>query len=690
MQPARPKTLAGKLTISVQSAKDLKNADLIGKSDPFVRLYIASEGKQLAAFKTKTIDNNLNPKWKEKFHYLIPAGTSLQSLIVTFVVFDEDPGEDEFLGQVVMNVDPNYPFGKDEEVKLEKRTSKDSSVKGKLCFSIDLVASDVTLADTSSFPTFRYRGRPFKKILGPILHFRGTQNHQYKVAVVVVAEGDGGDRPDLEITPPPVADEVNVKKLLSEGNRNVWVYEFAIQQLKVDLPVKYFLCGKAFTFYVPGTVGCTFRAVSTSCNGFHDEAEKKKLTKPEFNLYSEMKRLHDGHRFLVNLAGGDQLYSDPVWKLPGLNKYFAGDQKVVGVKFTAEMDNAVNKFYMDNYISSWGSAEMSEIYGSVANCMTWDDHDIFDGWGSYPNDIQQSDIYQGIWKHAERYYAAFQLGCTLDKLPPTTLPGKHHSKTQMYTIGDVAIASLDLRTERALGQVCRPETYECLKVWLDAPDHSNFSHLIVVSSIPICYNDFSTVEAAMGVTGGEMLDDLLDHWRAKDHQKERKVLIKLLFDFAEKTNTRVTIISGDVHIAATGAMHHKKLLKKSNAGEINCLITSAIVNAPPPEAFVSTLSLSAGTPEHIDKKVKSGLCKFLPKKKWYYIPNRNFLVVEETAARDLFCRWVSESPIAADSDNILVIAAWAQGAKPDQVIEDESALTTLGNMAHHAVTHIGK
>jgi hypothetical protein len=40
--------------------------------------------------------------------------------------------------------------------------------------------------------------------------------------------------------------------------------------------------------------------------------------------------------------------------------------------------------------------------------MTWDDHDIFDGWGSYPAYLQHSVVFQGIFQLAMRWYCVFQ------------------------------------------------------------------------------------------------------------------------------------------------------------------------------------------------------------------------------------------------------------------------------------------
>ena len=40
--------------------------------------------------------------------------------------------------------------------------------------------------------------------------------------------------------------------------------------------------------------------------------------------------------------------------------------------------------------------------------MTWDDHDIFDGWGSYPDGLQNCPVFQGCYQAAKRFYLLFQ------------------------------------------------------------------------------------------------------------------------------------------------------------------------------------------------------------------------------------------------------------------------------------------
>ncbi|KAK6918464.1 Synaptotagmin, SMP domain [Dillenia turbinata] len=77
----------GKLKVTVVKANDLKNMEMIGKSDPYVVLHI----RPLFKVKTKVIENNLNPVWDQTFE-LIAEDKETQS------VFDQDIGQDKKLG----------------------------------------------------------------------------------------------------------------------------------------------------------------------------------------------------------------------------------------------------------------------------------------------------------------------------------------------------------------------------------------------------------------------------------------------------------------------------------------------------------------------------------------------------------------------------------------------------------------
>lgn len=52
--------------VTVVRAKALKNKEVIGKSDPYVIVYV----RPILKVKTRVIDDNLNPEWNETFHLL--------------------------------------------------------------------------------------------------------------------------------------------------------------------------------------------------------------------------------------------------------------------------------------------------------------------------------------------------------------------------------------------------------------------------------------------------------------------------------------------------------------------------------------------------------------------------------------------------------------------------------------------
>lgn len=101
----------GSLKVTIVKATDLKNMEMIGKSDPYVVLYI----RPLFKVKTKVINNNLNPVWDQAFE-LIAEDKETQSLILE--VFDEDIGQDKRLGIVKLPL-----------IELEVQTEKELELR---------------------------------------------------------------------------------------------------------------------------------------------------------------------------------------------------------------------------------------------------------------------------------------------------------------------------------------------------------------------------------------------------------------------------------------------------------------------------------------------------------------------------------------------------------------------------------
>ncbi|XP_042565403.1 E3 ubiquitin-protein ligase NEDD4-like isoform X15 [Clupea harengus] len=76
------------LRVKVIAGIDLAKKDIIGASDPYVKLslYVATENKELAMVQTKTIKKTLNPKWNEEFYFRV----SPQNHRLMLEVFDEN------------------------------------------------------------------------------------------------------------------------------------------------------------------------------------------------------------------------------------------------------------------------------------------------------------------------------------------------------------------------------------------------------------------------------------------------------------------------------------------------------------------------------------------------------------------------------------------------------------------------
>ncbi|KAI9734148.1 MAG: hypothetical protein M1818_006647 [Claussenomyces sp. TS43310] len=221
-----------------------------------------------------------------------------------------------------------------------------------------------------------------------------------------------------------------------------------------------------------------------------------------------------------------------------------------------------------------------------------------------------------------------------------------HSRSIYARLGArIAFFGLDARTERTRHQVNYPETYELifsrLKAELStaASSSSPIQHLIVLLGIPIAYprltwleNIFSSpvlgpikfLHRRMGFGGGffnhfdgnvDLLDDLDDHYTAKTHKRERYELVLRLQELAASFSVRVTILGGDVHLAALGRFYSNPKLGlpvTTDHRYMANVISSAIVNKPPPAA-VANLLARRNKIHHLDENTDETLLKLFDK-----------------------------------------------------------------------------
>ncbi|KAJ8003133.1 hypothetical protein DPEC_G00166210 [Dallia pectoralis] len=93
---------AGKLSIVVLEAKNLKKMDVGGLSDPYVKIHLLQNGKRLKKKKTSVKKNTLNPYYNESFSFEV-AFEQIQKVQVAVTVLDYDKiGKNDAIGKVFL------------------------------------------------------------------------------------------------------------------------------------------------------------------------------------------------------------------------------------------------------------------------------------------------------------------------------------------------------------------------------------------------------------------------------------------------------------------------------------------------------------------------------------------------------------------------------------------------------------
>jgi len=363
-----------------------------------------------------------------------------------------------------------------------------------------------------------------------------------------------------------------------------------------------------------------------SCFGVHTLQDVNKVNNKNA-MWKVLRRVHAEKPYHLFFLGGDQVYSDQVWEVvPELREWLNKSLKRrVQAPFTPEMEEQVRQFYFNIYLQMWSQPQPAAILSQIPTLMMWDDHDIFDGWGSYAPVLQECAVFKGIYAQAREHFRLFQLQAQHDKDlgEATTVLGKE-GFTYAHRFGDLALVSLDLRSERTLIQVMSPETWNNLQAWMDGefrdnqafdtPNLKKCKHLLLMSGIPIVNADLTLLETALELRPGQqrMEDDLRDQWLSRSHQQERLRLIHRLLEFSQESGCRVTIVSGDAHLAFMGYIQSNRVITAcAEANVINQLTSSAMVNLPPPAMVIYMMEkLLAGKVEEVDRGITARLLKF--------------------------------------------------------------------------------
>lgn len=408
--------------------------------------------------------------------------------------------------------------------------------------------------------------------------------------------------------------------------------EMEVTLLSIPSVVRYSVNGALYSFKVPAAGG-EVKIFYCSCNGFSG----KTVTFGSENggISNTWQHVLENNVYHVGIGGGDQLYCDEVFDLPVFNSWLRLDdqnnfKEMYSRPFTSDMSAAVLNFYLNNYMSHFSNAALADCLSSIPMINQWDDHDIYDGYGSYPPSEQNCPVMQGVYRIARRLYLLFQHHMREDEAVARGYFNILPSISTLKTFSDVAVLSLDERSERSKKQVIAPSTYREAFARLEQLP-SSCRHLLVLLGVPVMSNDLSAVADVLSkfstehiqqkvhdlehsqkhlksnqrekrlrmflsetrskikieIKGGiadelklknifgniSLLDDLADSYDDEEHKDERSSLLRDLVEFSVRKRIRVTILSGDVHFA--NASH---LPLPGHAGHLHQLVSSPIGN----------------------------------------------------------------------------------------------------------------
>jgi PhoD related phosphatase len=257
--------------------------------------------------------------------------------------------------------------------------------------------------------------------------------------------------------------EVKGVRLYADIERDVTFWRFNIevelgdQQAHIAYRINR---GPPVGFWVPAR-GQTMNIMFHSCNGFSLSVNSDQFGGPD-PLWRDVLNTHQTRPFHVMIGGGDQLYNDRVMVD---TKHFAAWTHLKNphdkhhAPFTDEMREELESFYLNRY-AMWFSQGLFGLANSqIPMVNIYDDHDIIDGFGSYPDDFQRAPVFSGIGNIAFKYYMLFQHQSVPEEThadEPSWLLGakpgpyiQQLSRSVFLNLGqNVAFLGLDCRTER--------------------------------------------------------------------------------------------------------------------------------------------------------------------------------------------------------------------------------------------------
>jgi len=208
--------------------------------------------------------------------------------------------------------------------------------------------------------------------------------------------------------------------------------------------------------------------------------------------------------------------------------------------------------YRRMYRYHWSFRGMTAAMRNYAHVLTWDDHEIHDGYGSEDQDFTDENVamFEIARSVAEEY--------VLDVGPRVRETGDAH---QAYITGPQASFVFDTRSSRRYadpgGQIVSEAQLADFRAFCERIDQSrDVRFLFIGTPVPFLYiKDFweslaSKAPKAITDLATGVRDDLRDSWMSPGNQEALAALLRVLRDLQwSRPRLHIVNVSGDIHVS---------------------------------------------------------------------------------------------------------------------------------------------
>lgn len=388
--------------------------------------------------------------------------------------------------------------------------------------------------------------------IAPHLVFRSIKNNKFNVSLMYFSKNNKNIECIFENF------EDYTKKIKFINNCIFYIFELAIPMKNERYLLNYTIETNTYTINIPA-ISEKIQILYTSCNN--------KCTEMENNW----KRVNNEY-FNILIGGGDQVYADDVFKLKCVENivetYKKNKEEFLNHKLSDDDISCIENFYIDLYINYYSTNNYNVILSKIPSINILDDHEIFDGFGSYNDYINNSIFCAKIKEIAYKYYLIFQhhIFEETDKANFEYYGEYCYNKT--YKFYDTIIFAIDHRAERTRNRLLTNNTFELLKNEVEKANYKYKNYLFLLG-IPIAFPHCSTIEdiiksgeknkiiskLLMQIGGKNMFgefegyDDVIyDSWNCEEHEEEKNKILDLMFTLDTCNKEKIIILSGDSHL----------------------------------------------------------------------------------------------------------------------------------------------